>query len=155
MIHDQKNVLTDNELVTVKDFSTMKRHACLCIWNEHSSLDSLEIIALCIQIIAIDLLISVLYFSLIIRFVSSIAIIVDAASTSTAFNSIRLSCFIWFSILFSSKKSTYSYKVICTIWLSLQNLSLSFFMYVLHDFPIPLSSRIFHSCFRGNLILNR
>ena len=87
MIHDQKNVLTDNELVIVKDFSTMKRHACLCIWNEHSSLDSLEIIALCIQIIAIDLLISVLYFSLIIRFVSSIAIIVDAAS----FNSIRLS----------------------------------------------------------------
>ena len=155
MIHDQKNVLTDNELVIVKDFSTMKRHACLYIWNEHSSLDSLEIIALCIQIIAIDLLISVLYFSLIIRFVSSIAIIVDAASTSTAFNSIRLSCFIWFSILFSSKKSTYSYKVICTIWLSLQNLSLSFFMYVLHDFPIPLSSRIFHSCFRGNLILNR
>ena len=36
MIHDENNVVTDNELVIVKDLLKMSRHAYLCIWNEHT-----------------------------------------------------------------------------------------------------------------------
>ena len=36
MIQDENNVVTDNELVIVKDFLKMSRHASLCIWNEHT-----------------------------------------------------------------------------------------------------------------------
>ena len=35
MIHDENNVLTDDELVVVRDFSRKSKHACLCIRNEH------------------------------------------------------------------------------------------------------------------------
>ena len=36
MIHDENNVLTDDELVIVRDFLRMSKHACLYIQNEHS-----------------------------------------------------------------------------------------------------------------------
>ena len=36
MIHDENNVLTDDELVIVRDFLSMSKHACLHIRNEHS-----------------------------------------------------------------------------------------------------------------------
>ena len=35
MIHDENNVLTDDELVVVKDFLKKLKHACLYIRNEH------------------------------------------------------------------------------------------------------------------------
>ena len=35
MIHDENNVLTDDELVIVRDFLKMPKHACLYIRNEH------------------------------------------------------------------------------------------------------------------------
>ena len=34
MIHDENNVLTDDELVIVRDFSRMSEHVCLYIRNE-------------------------------------------------------------------------------------------------------------------------
>ena len=36
MIHDENNVLTDDELVIVRDFLRMSKHACLYIQNGHS-----------------------------------------------------------------------------------------------------------------------
>ena len=35
MIHHENNVLTDNELVIVRDFLKMSKHACLYVRNEH------------------------------------------------------------------------------------------------------------------------
>ena len=35
MIQDEKNVLTNDELVLVRDFLTKSKHACLYIQNEH------------------------------------------------------------------------------------------------------------------------
>ena len=35
MIHDENNVLTDDELVNVRDFLRTSKHACLHIRNEH------------------------------------------------------------------------------------------------------------------------
>ena len=35
MIHDENNVLTDDELVIVRDFLKMSKHACLYIRNKH------------------------------------------------------------------------------------------------------------------------
>ena len=35
MIHDEKNVLTDDELVIVRDFLRTSKHACLYMRNEH------------------------------------------------------------------------------------------------------------------------
>ena len=35
MIHDENNVLTDDELVVVSDFFKKLKHACLYIQNEH------------------------------------------------------------------------------------------------------------------------
>ena len=35
MIHDENNVLTDDELVIVRDFLRTSKHACLNIRNEH------------------------------------------------------------------------------------------------------------------------
>ena len=35
MIHDENNVLTDDELVVVRDFLKKLKHACLYIRNEH------------------------------------------------------------------------------------------------------------------------
>ena len=35
MIHDENNVLTDDELVIVRDFLRTSKHACLYIRNEH------------------------------------------------------------------------------------------------------------------------
>ena len=35
MIHDEHNVLTDDELVIVRDFLRTSKHACLYIRNEH------------------------------------------------------------------------------------------------------------------------
>ena len=35
MIHDENNVLTDDELVNVRDFLRTSKHACLYIRNEH------------------------------------------------------------------------------------------------------------------------
>ena len=35
MIHDVSNVLTDDELVIVRDFLRTSKHACLYIRNEH------------------------------------------------------------------------------------------------------------------------
>ena len=35
MIHDENNVLTDNELVVIRDFLKKLKHACLHIWNKH------------------------------------------------------------------------------------------------------------------------
>ena len=34
MIHDQNNVLTDNELFVARDFLKKSKHACLYIQNE-------------------------------------------------------------------------------------------------------------------------
>ena len=36
MIHDKNSLLTDDELVVVRDFLKKSKHACLYIWNEHS-----------------------------------------------------------------------------------------------------------------------
>ena len=36
MIHDENNVLTDDELVIVRDFLRTSKHASLYLWNEHS-----------------------------------------------------------------------------------------------------------------------
>ena len=35
MIHDENNVLTDDELVIVRDFLRTSKHVCLYIRNEH------------------------------------------------------------------------------------------------------------------------
>ena len=35
MIHYENNVLTDDELATVRDFLRKSEHACLYIRNEH------------------------------------------------------------------------------------------------------------------------
>ena len=35
MIHDENNVLTDDELVIVRDFLRTSKHACLYVRNEH------------------------------------------------------------------------------------------------------------------------
>ena len=35
MIHDENSVLTDDELVIVRDFLRTPKHACLYIRNEH------------------------------------------------------------------------------------------------------------------------
>ena len=35
MIHDEINLLTDDELVTTRDFLRTPKHACLYIPNEH------------------------------------------------------------------------------------------------------------------------
>ena len=35
MIHDENNVLTDDELVVVRDVLRKSKHACLYIRNEH------------------------------------------------------------------------------------------------------------------------
>ena len=35
MIKDENSVLTDDELVIVRDFLRTSKHACLCIRNEH------------------------------------------------------------------------------------------------------------------------
>ena len=35
MIHDENNVLTNDELVIVRDFLRTSKHACLYIQNEH------------------------------------------------------------------------------------------------------------------------
>ena len=35
MIHDENNVLTDDELVVVRDFLKKLKYACLYIRNEH------------------------------------------------------------------------------------------------------------------------
>ena len=35
MIHDENHVLTDDELVIVRDLLKESKHACLCIRNEH------------------------------------------------------------------------------------------------------------------------
>ena len=35
MIHDENNVLTDDELVNVRDFLKTSKQACLYIRNEH------------------------------------------------------------------------------------------------------------------------
>ena len=50
MIHDENHVLTDDELVIVKDFLKTSKHACLYIRNEHpcgfrfSQIDSLNVV---------------------------------------------------------------------------------------------------------------
>ena len=36
MIHDENDVLADDELFIVTDFLEMSKHACLYIRNEHS-----------------------------------------------------------------------------------------------------------------------
>ena len=35
MIHNENNVLTDDEVVIVRDFLRTSKHACICIRNEH------------------------------------------------------------------------------------------------------------------------
>ena len=35
MIYDKNNVLTDDELVIVRDFLRMSKHACLYVQNEY------------------------------------------------------------------------------------------------------------------------
>ena len=36
MIHGENNVLTDDELVVVRDLLSKSKHACLYIRNEHA-----------------------------------------------------------------------------------------------------------------------